>query len=84
MTTDTIPKPFEHQKKATEFWLVNPRMCNFSDPGTGKTRATLDAIKQRGGGGGGGGRAVVGRWSSPHYLSYSAHGETTSRNLRQN
>lgn len=52
MTTDTIPKPFEHQKKATKFWLVNPRMCNFSDPGTGKTRATLDAIKQRGASGG--------------------------------
>lgn len=52
----TVPKPFEHQKRATDFWLSNPKMCNFSDPGTGKTRATLDAIKQRGAVGG---RALV-------------------------
>nr|DAK67445.1 MAG TPA: Chromatin remodeling complex ATPase [Caudoviricetes sp.] len=42
-----IPAPFAHQKAATEFWLTHPRMCNFSDPGTGKTRATLDAIAAR-------------------------------------
>lgn len=51
-----IPAPFEHQKRATDFWLANPRMCNFSDPGTGKTRATLNAILKRGKAGG---RALV-------------------------
>lgn len=42
-----ILPPFAHQTLATNFWLSQPRMCNFSDPGTGKTRATLDAIQKR-------------------------------------
>lgn len=47
----TIPAPFGHQTAATKFWLQHPVMCNFSDPGTGKTRATLDAIRDRDDGG---------------------------------
>lgn len=43
-----IPPPYSHQVAATKFWLDNPRMLNFSGCGTGKTRATLDAIVQRG------------------------------------
>lgn len=44
-----IPSPFAHQASATKFWLEKtPIVANFSDPGTGKTRATLDAINQRG------------------------------------
>lgn len=50
-TLQTVPTPFDHQTAATRFWLSNPIMCNFSDPGTGKTRATLDAIAQRADGG---------------------------------
>ncbi|MGR3808604.1 SNF2-related protein [Pasteurella testudinis] len=50
-TITNIPKPFAHQIAATKFWLSTPRMCNFSDPGTGKTRATLDAIATRTDGG---------------------------------
>ena len=50
-TLQTVPAPFDHQTAATRFWLSNPIMCNFSDPGTGKTRATLDAIAQRADGG---------------------------------
>jgi len=39
-------KPFEHQKVTTNFILANPRCLITSDPGTGKTRAVLDAIAQ--------------------------------------
>ncbi|MFU2135471.1 SNF2-related protein [Gallibacterium anatis] len=43
----TTPKPFTHQIAGTNFWLEKDITANFSDPGTGKTRATLDAIAQR-------------------------------------
>jgi hypothetical protein len=35
---------YEHQTKTTNFILSNPRCLITSDPGTGKTRAVLDAI----------------------------------------
>lgn len=43
----TIPPPYSHQEESTKFILSHPRVLNFSDPGTGKTRAHLDAIQQR-------------------------------------
>lgn len=46
-----IPPPFEHQRFTTQFYLDHPRVFDMSDPGTGKTRAALDAIvelKKRG------------------------------------
>ena len=39
----TIPAPYAHQKTTTDF-IVNTKTCLItSDPGTGKTRAVLDA-----------------------------------------
>ena len=38
-------EPFEHQKVTTDFINSNPRCLITSDPGTGKTRSVLDAIK---------------------------------------
>jgi SNF2 family DNA or RNA helicase len=38
-------EPFEHQKVTTDFINQNPRCLITSDPGTGKTRSVLDAIK---------------------------------------
>lgn len=40
-----IPPPFEHQRLTTRCLTTRPHNLNFSDPGTGKTRSTLDAIK---------------------------------------
>ena len=38
-----IPVPYEHQKITTKF-IVDTKQCLItSDPGTGKTRAVLDA-----------------------------------------
>ena len=38
-----IPAPYAHQKSTTDF-IVNTKTCLItSDPGTGKTRAVLDA-----------------------------------------
>ena len=41
-------KPFEHQAVTTAHILKNDRCFITSDPGTGKTRSVLDAIKDRG------------------------------------
>tara|TARA_R100001377_G_scaffold45064_2_gene25742 strand:- start:1080 stop:2417 length:1338 start_codon:yes stop_codon:yes gene_type:complete len=41
-------KPFEHQAVTTAHILKNKRSFITSDPGTGKTRSVLDAIKNRG------------------------------------
>jgi|TARA_R110000796_G_scaffold17089_2_gene52868 SNF2 family DNA or RNA helicase len=37
------PPPYEHQSATTKFILSQPRCLITSDPGTGKTRAVLDA-----------------------------------------
>lgn len=42
---------FDYQQKAIDLWLKQPCMMNLSDPGTGKTRTTLEGILQRGSGG---------------------------------
>ena len=39
----SIPLPYEHQANTTNFILNHPRCLITSDPGTGKTRAVLDA-----------------------------------------
>ena len=39
----SIPLPYEHQANTTTFILNHPRCLITSDPGTGKTRAVLDA-----------------------------------------
>ena len=39
----SIPLPYEHQANTTNFILTHPRCLITSDPGTGKTRAVLDA-----------------------------------------
>lgn len=39
-----IPPMFEHQEKTAQFIATHPRAFNTSDPGTGKTRATLEAF----------------------------------------
>ena len=44
---DNIPVPYEHQQVTTDFIVDNPKCMITSDPGTGKTRAVLDAIKER-------------------------------------
>ena len=41
-------EPFEHQQVTTDFIKQNPRCLITSDPGTGKTRSVLDAIKNNG------------------------------------
>lgn len=38
-----IPVAYSHQKKTTDFIVANPQCMITSDPGTGKTRAVLDA-----------------------------------------
>lgn len=38
---------YAHQQACCDFWLAHPKMLNFSDAGSGKTRATLEAIKRR-------------------------------------
>ena len=38
-----IPVAYGHQKKTTDFIVANPQCMITSDPGTGKTRAVLDA-----------------------------------------
>ena len=40
---DNIPEPYAHQKTTTNFIVNNPKCMITSDPGTGKTRACLDA-----------------------------------------
>jgi len=43
---DKIPMPYEHQTTTTDFIVANPKCMITSDPGTGKTRAVLDALAQ--------------------------------------
>lgn len=43
-----IPNPYAHQSATTNFILSNPKCLITSDPGTGKTRAVLDAFAKRG------------------------------------
>ena len=38
-----IPMAYSHQQKTTDFIVANPQCMITSDPGTGKTRAVLDA-----------------------------------------
>ena len=38
-----IPVAYDHQKKTTDFIVANSKCMITSDPGTGKTRAVLDA-----------------------------------------
>ena len=38
-----IPVAYDHQQKTTDFIVANPQCMITSDPGTGKTRAVLDA-----------------------------------------
>ena len=38
-----IPMAYSHQQKTTNFIVANPQCMITSDPGTGKTRAVLDA-----------------------------------------
>lgn len=40
-----MQQPFTHQKVTTDYIRNNPRCLITSDPGTGKTRSVLDAIK---------------------------------------
>ena len=44
-----IPAPYAHQSKTTQFIIDNPKCLITSDPGTGKTRAVLDALVKMGG-----------------------------------
>lgn len=46
-----MPPLFDYQQKGVDLWLKNPAMLNLSDPGTGKTRTSLEGILQRGSGG---------------------------------
>lgn len=38
---------FQHQQQDLDFILDHPRVLNFSDAGTGKTRTSIEAIKAR-------------------------------------
>lgn len=42
----TLPR-YTHQQSIVDFCLHAPRVCNWSDPGTGKTRAHIDAFAER-------------------------------------
>ena len=42
-----IPPLFEHQKVSKRFMKANPRVLDFSDPGTGKTRVQIEVIVDR-------------------------------------
>ena len=43
-----LPPLFDYQQKGVDRWLEQPRMFNLSDPGTGKTRTSLEGVVQRG------------------------------------
>jgi len=45
--TTTIPPLFQQQLETVEFMKGRPRVFDMSDPGTGKTRAHLEAYVQR-------------------------------------
>jgi len=42
-----IPPLFENQEETIEFHMANDRVYDASDPGTGKTRSTLEAILRK-------------------------------------
>lgn len=44
----TVPPLYAHQRATRDFGLATPRMCDWSDPGTGKTRAHLEVALARG------------------------------------
>ena len=44
---DEIPPLYEHQEKMAMFAINNDRVLNTSDPGTGKTRGTLEGYLRR-------------------------------------
>lgn len=48
-----IPPPFAHQVEAIQFRLTNNHVFDMSDPGTGKSRSSIDAFAQRRKAGGG-------------------------------
>lgn len=41
-----IPPLFENQEEAAQFWVDTKRIMNASDPGTGKTRASLEGYRR--------------------------------------
>jgi len=43
----SIPDRFAHQEETRQFGMVNPRVFDMSDAGTGKTRAWLDVLDHR-------------------------------------
>jgi SNF2 family DNA or RNA helicase len=45
--TASIPELFSHQVETKEFGILNPRVFDMSDAGTGKTRAWLEVLVQR-------------------------------------
>lgn len=42
-----ISPRYQHQQTIVDFCNAHPRVLNFSDPGTGKTRAHIDAFAER-------------------------------------
>jgi len=45
--TYSVPALFSHQGETKQFGLVNPRVFDMSDAGTGKTRAWLEVLVER-------------------------------------
>lgn len=43
----SVPDAFEHQERTREFGILNPRVFDMSDAGTGKTRAWLEVLSHR-------------------------------------
>ena len=39
-----VPPPYAHQQASSQFKIEHPRVLDTSDPGTGKTRSTIDAF----------------------------------------
>ncbi len=44
---DSIPELFAHQQETKDFGILNSRVFDMSDAGTGKTRAWLEVLVQR-------------------------------------
>lgn len=44
--TPTIPPLYDHQERNVQQYLDNFGLCNFSDPGTGKTRTIIEVIRR--------------------------------------
>lgn len=44
LPVSNIPPPWKHQEHITKFTLEKREVLNWSDPGTGKTRGSLDAV----------------------------------------